>query len=108
MHDAYVIIEDREKKLLAAKEETDRILLELQNTLGQVQKLKLQQDGDYFLTTLLIHPLIVNEATGSKIKIDFLIRQKKACMQNYDITMKISGRFQYMEVRILRQEKPFI
>lgn len=50
---------------------------ELQKTLTQVQTLKLQQDGDYFLTTLLIKPLMVNEAISNKIKIEFFIKQKK-------------------------------
>lgn len=50
---------------------------ELQKTLTQVQSLKLQQDGDYFLTTLLIKPLMVNEARSNKIKIEFFIKQKK-------------------------------
>ncbi|HRG46872.1 MAG TPA: 7TM diverse intracellular signaling domain-containing protein [Leptospiraceae bacterium] len=50
---------------------------ELQKTLTQVQTLKLQQDGDYFLTTLLIKPLMVNEAISNHIKIDFFIKQKK-------------------------------
>jgi hypothetical protein len=50
---------------------------ELQTTLTQVQTLKLQQDGDYFLTTLLIKPLMVNQARSNKIKIEFFIKQKK-------------------------------
>ncbi|HMV41300.1 MAG TPA: SpoIIE family protein phosphatase [Leptospiraceae bacterium] len=50
---------------------------ELQKTLTQVQALKLQQDGDYFLTSLLIKPLMVNEARSNKIKIEFFIKQKK-------------------------------
>jgi hypothetical protein len=50
---------------------------ELQKTLTQVQTLKLQQDGDYFLTTLLIKPLMINEAKSKKIKIEFFIKQKK-------------------------------
>ena len=50
---------------------------ELQKTLTQVQTLKLQQDGDYFLTTLLIKPLMVNEAISNHIKIDFFIKQKQ-------------------------------
>jgi tetratricopeptide (TPR) repeat protein len=50
---------------------------ELQRTLTEVNALKLQQDGDYFLTSLLIKPLMVNHAKSSKIKIDFYIKQKK-------------------------------
>jgi HAMP domain-containing protein len=50
---------------------------ELQVTLNQVEKLKTQQDGDYFLTTLLLRPLGVNKVLGSKVKVDFFVKQKK-------------------------------
>jgi len=50
---------------------------ELQKTLNEVQGLKQQQDGDYFLTTLLIQPLGVNQVKGKNVKIDFLLKQKK-------------------------------
>ncbi len=50
---------------------------ELQKTLDQVQELKAQQDGDYFLTTLLIKPLGVNSVDNEFTDIDFLIKQKK-------------------------------
>ncbi|EQA37383.1 SpoIIE-like protein phosphatase domain protein [Leptospira inadai serovar Lyme str. 10] len=51
--------------------------LELNNTLEQVQRLKVQQDGDYFLTTLLINPLTVNENKSPNVSVDFYIKQKK-------------------------------
>lgn len=88
IHDAYLAIEDREKKLSIAKDETDRVLVELQYSLAEVQKLKQQQDGDYFLTTLLIQPLIVNEIHSDNVKIEFIIRQKKTFefkKKTYDI-----------------------
>lgn len=50
---------------------------ELQNTLEQVQKLKVQQDGDYFLTSLLLNPLSTNYVRSKTVHVDFLIRQKK-------------------------------
>lgn len=50
---------------------------QLQQTLNQAQTLKVQQDGDYFLTTLLIKPLAVNYARSNRVDVDFLIRQKK-------------------------------
>lgn len=55
---------------------------ELQVTLNQVEKLKTQQDGDYFLTTLLLRPLGVNKVLGSKIKVDFFVKQKKNSNSN--------------------------
>ena len=50
---------------------------ELQLSLNQVEKLRTQQDGDYLLTTLLLKPLGVNKVEGSKIKVDFFVKQKK-------------------------------
>jgi tetratricopeptide (TPR) repeat protein len=51
---------------------------ELNTTLEEVQKLKVQQDGDYFLTSLLLNPLNVNENTSNKILIEFFTKQKKS------------------------------
>lgn len=50
---------------------------ELEQTLGEVQELKQQQDGDYFLTSLLIKPLGANKAIHENVKVDFLLEQKK-------------------------------
>lgn len=50
---------------------------ELQTTLQDVQALKAQQDGDYFLTTLLLKPLGVNEVNSDLVGIESFVRQKK-------------------------------
>lgn len=50
---------------------------ELEHTLGEVRELKQQQDGDYFLTSLLIKPLGANNAVQENVKVDFLMEQKK-------------------------------
>ncbi len=50
---------------------------ELKSTLDQVQALKQQQDGDYFLTSLLIKPLNVNRTENERVAVDFLLKQKK-------------------------------
>ncbi|TGM65656.1 serine/threonine-protein phosphatase [Leptospira levettii] len=50
---------------------------ELRNSLETVETLKKQQDGDYFLTSLLIKPLSLNKTIGTHVKTDFLIKQKK-------------------------------
>ena len=50
---------------------------ELQTTLQDVQALKAQQDGDYFLTTLLLKPLGVNEVNSDLIGVESFVRQKK-------------------------------
>lgn len=62
--------------------------LELNQTLDQMRKLKIQQDGDYFLTALLINPLAVNENKSPKVRTDFYIKQKKTFefrSKNYEI-----------------------
>lgn len=50
---------------------------ELENTLQQVQALKDQQDGDYFLTSLLLQPFATNHTMDDRVQIDFLLEQKK-------------------------------
>ncbi|MCW7493135.1 SpoIIE family protein phosphatase [Leptospira sp. 2 VSF16] len=50
---------------------------ELRNSLETVEFLKKQQDGDYFLTSLLIKPLSLNKTLGTNVKTDFFIKQKK-------------------------------
>lgn len=50
---------------------------ELNQTLEEVQKLKSQQDGDYFLTSLLAKPLNFNANKSDSVQTDFLLEQKK-------------------------------
>ncbi len=50
---------------------------ELNQTLEKVNELRVQQDGDYFLTSLLLKPLGSNRAVSSTVTVDFLVRQKK-------------------------------
>ncbi|MCW7497199.1 HAMP domain-containing protein [Leptospira levettii] len=50
---------------------------ELENTLKEVQSLKHQQDGDYFLTSLLLQPFHTNHAKHQNVRVDFLLEQKK-------------------------------
>ncbi len=49
----------------------------LEDTLKQVQQLKQQQDGDYYLSTLLTNPLFKNRNNSARISTEFLLRQKK-------------------------------
>lgn len=51
--------------------------LELENSLEEVKKLKFQQDGDYFLTHLLLKPLGKNQVSSDIVSIDFFLKQKK-------------------------------
>ncbi|MBX7057015.1 MAG: SpoIIE family protein phosphatase [Leptospirales bacterium] len=50
---------------------------QLQETLSEVNSLKVQQDGDYFLTSLLLQPLGENTAIDPRVRVEFLVRQKK-------------------------------
>ena len=51
---------------------------QLSKSLREVQDLKFQQDGDYFLTSLLIKPLMVNQVQSESISVEFFIKQKKS------------------------------
>jgi Stage II sporulation protein E (SpoIIE) len=50
---------------------------ELNETLSEIREIKKQQDGDYFLTSLLLHPLNGNFAQSEKIELVSFVRQKK-------------------------------
>ncbi len=51
---------------------------ELQNTLVEVRSLKEGQDGDYFLTSLLLRPLSANHVPDdSPCEVEFVVKQKK-------------------------------
>ncbi|MBU41868.1 MAG: stage II sporulation protein E [Spirochaetaceae bacterium] len=50
---------------------------ELQQSLQEIRALKVQQDGDYYLTSLLIKPLGGNFVEPGNVDIDILMRQKK-------------------------------
>ena len=50
---------------------------QLQEALENVQRLKTEQDGDYFLTTLLTNPLFKNYNKSESVLSEFLIEQKK-------------------------------
>ncbi|TGK19306.1 HAMP domain-containing protein [Leptospira fluminis] len=58
---------------------------ELELSLEEIKELKQQQDGDYFLTSLLIRPLGENKAVQDTVKVDFLLEQKKKfTFRNYE------------------------
>ncbi|MCB1178892.1 MAG: SpoIIE family protein phosphatase, partial [Leptospiraceae bacterium] len=50
---------------------------QLQEKMDEVQKLKTQQDGDYYLTSLLAKPLFTNWNKSDVVKTEFLVKQKK-------------------------------
>ncbi|MCB1139343.1 MAG: SpoIIE family protein phosphatase [Leptospiraceae bacterium] len=70
----YRTVEDLNKNL---ERKVDQRTRELNETLNQVQSLKEKQDGDYFLTSLLMNPLGGNWASGDTVTFDSVVRQKK-------------------------------
>ncbi|MDF3818458.1 SpoIIE family protein phosphatase [Leptospira sp. 96542] len=50
---------------------------ELQEKMDEIHRLKVQQDGDYFLTSLLAKPLFFNANKSENIQSDFFVHQKK-------------------------------
>ncbi|MEQ9366318.1 MAG: hypothetical protein RIF32_18910, partial [Leptospirales bacterium] len=64
--------------LLSRHIDTHRKNRILSRSLRQVNELKRRQDGDYFLTSLLIKPLGGNHVDTPRVSVDILTRQKKA------------------------------
>ncbi|MBL8018975.1 MAG: SpoIIE family protein phosphatase [Leptospirales bacterium] len=50
---------------------------QLQETLEQVEQLKVQQDGDYFLTSILMRPLNGAFVQSDSVRVEILTKQKK-------------------------------
>ncbi|TGL78492.1 SpoIIE family protein phosphatase [Leptospira yasudae] len=50
---------------------------EVQEKMEEVQRLKVQQDGDYFLTSLLAKPLFYNANKSKLVHTEFTLKQKK-------------------------------
>ncbi len=67
-------VEDLNRNL---ERKVDERTEQLQHSLEEVNALKVQQDGDYFLTSLLITPLGGNFVDSSTVTVEILVRQKK-------------------------------
>lgn len=67
-------VEELNEKLEQKVEERTN---ELNQSLQEIKELKLQQDADYFLTTLLLNPLLKNENKSENVKSEFYLSQKK-------------------------------
>lgn len=78
----------------------------LQNTLEEVQTLKVSQDGDYFLTSLLIKPLNKTLASSENVKITAMIKQKKS-FEFKNKQMEIGGDINITH-NILLKNRPYI
>jgi hypothetical protein len=67
-------VEDLNRNL---ERKVDERTQELQASLKRVQDLKSQQDGDYFLTSLLIEPLSANRVSSDRTQVEFYVKEKK-------------------------------
>ena len=75
-------IRDHTENLESLVDERTR---ELKFAFNEVQSLKIQQDGDYFLTSLLINPLLVHSVESERIIIESRLSQKKKfCFRTHD------------------------
>ncbi|MBI3395382.1 MAG: SpoIIE family protein phosphatase, partial [Spirochaetia bacterium] len=74
IHEAQEKLQDYANNLEEKVKERTR---ELNETLTQVHALKVQQDGDYFLTSLLQRPLNYNANKSKLVPTQFAIKQKK-------------------------------
>ena len=72
--EAHAKLEDYAHNLEHKVEERTR---EVREKMEEVQRLKVQQDGDYFLTSLLAAPLFYNANKSTAVSTQFLIQQKK-------------------------------
>ena len=67
-------LEDYAENLeMKVKERTREVVEKME----EVQELKIQQDGDYFLTSLLAQPLFFNANKSKIVNTEFIIHQKK-------------------------------
>ncbi len=74
---------DTNKQLNIFNEELERKVNErtehLTRTLGEINELKFQQDGDYYLTSLLIEPLAKNSVTSELMDEDSASKAASLC-----------------------------
>ncbi len=70
-------VAERTRNLEEALGEIENKNAALNDSLEQIQELKVQQDGDYFLTSLLLNPLSTNTVKDPSYSVDFAIQGKK-------------------------------
>ena len=73
----YIKVLEKSRELVSKNDALNNEIAERKRAMEQVQSLKVQQDGDYFLMTLLTKPLGGNHNKSETVSIDFLVNQKK-------------------------------
>lgn len=76
----------------------------LQRSLNEIRELKETQDGDYFLTSLLLKPLNEMKANSVSVRIDYILKQKKN-FRFKKFTSEIGGDICSSNTIILNQKK---
>lgn len=94
-------VEDLNKTL---EDKVEQRTKELKETLTEVKLLKEQQDGDYFLTTLIIDPLASNVIGDETLDLKILIHQKKK-FEFKNKTHEIGGDICISEIIYLKGKK---
>ena len=77
---------------------------EISDNLEKIQKLKIQQDGDYYLTSLLLKPMVLNNNNSEKVKTEIFIQQKKQ-VEFRGKTAQLGGDFCLTETIYILNEK---
>ncbi|EPG74901.1 kinase domain protein [Leptospira fainei serovar Hurstbridge str. BUT 6] len=70
-------VQERTTQLKDVVDDLNKTNSNLEGTLKELHSLKQQQDGDYYLTSLLMTPLNSNEVSDDRISVEFFIKQKK-------------------------------
>jgi hypothetical protein len=101
--------EDEIKKI---NEELEQKVLDqtkqIRESLQEITSIKEYQDGDYFLTSLILNPLMTNNNDSEKVITDFLIKQKKQFRFRKNMG-QIGGDFCIThKIKFLSTNEPFI
>lgn len=66
-----------EQKIVERTMALSETMSALRETLDDARTIQLQQDGDFFLTSLLLEPLSKNRASCVNLSVEFLVEEKK-------------------------------
>jgi len=73
----YLKIIIQKKSLTLVNKQLEIEIKQKENALEEIKKLKFQQDGDYYLTSLLLMPLSTNSGNCNEVYVEFLVKQRK-------------------------------
>ncbi|EQA36368.1 kinase domain protein [Leptospira inadai serovar Lyme str. 10] len=97
-------VKERTTQLKNVVDDLNKTNSNLEGTLKELHSLKQQQDGDYYLTSLLMTPLNGNEVTDDRVSVEFFLKQKKE-FQFKQWTSEIGGDLCSAHTIILKGKK---